>query len=80
MIDEAELPCGHQFGQRRPGRQLKLPAERAQEIDEGINADRAVPDHHPVAFGRRASRLTTRYGRIGHMSLLGRCRACIDAK
>ena len=79
MIDQADLPSGHQLGQRRPRRQLEPSAERAQEVDEGIDANRAVPDRYPVTLGRRASRPTTRYGRIGHMSLQGRCRACIDA-
>ena len=41
MVDQADLPAGHQAGKRRPCPQLKPPGERAQEVDKSIDADRA---------------------------------------
>ena len=63
-----------------PGSKIRTSAKlRRKWAGFSIDANRAVPDRYPVTLGRRASRPTTRYGRIGHMSLQGRCRACIDA-
>ncbi len=69
MVDQADLPTGHQAGKRWPCRQLKPPAERAQEVDKSIDADRAAPDHYPVAFPRRADGKAARDGQISHGSL-----------
>ena len=51
-----------------PRQQLELPAERAQEADEGADTDRAVPEHHPATVPGRARREMARDGQIGHGS------------
>jgi 3-hydroxyisobutyrate dehydrogenase len=71
MVDETDLPVGHQPGQRGISRQLELPAERAKEIDEGVDANRAVPDHDPVALRGRAGRKAARDAQLGHEFLQG---------
>jgi hypothetical protein len=66
MVDEADQPIGYQPSQHWSRGKLKLPAERAQEVDEGVNADRAVSHDDPVALRCRAGRKVARGDRVGH--------------
>jgi len=81
VINQAGQPIGHQAGQGRPRGQLESLAERAQEVDEGVDANRTRPGDNPVAFGCRAggnavwdSRMrhgpSVRFGRVPQLILV----------
>jgi hypothetical protein len=69
VIGEADQTVGYQAGQCRPRGELKLAAERAQEVDEGIHTDRAVPDDNPVTFWCRTGGNAAGGTRTGHRPL-----------
>lgn len=56
MVDKPDPPIGEHGAERVLGRELEFPAVRAQEVDVGINRDRAVPDDDAVACRGRVGR------------------------
>jgi hypothetical protein len=83
VIDQADLSSGHQISKRRSGRQFKTPAERAHEVDERVDADRAVSDQYPVALPGRTGGQPARDAQIAHGCLrrepARRCSAVLHA-
>src|ERR1700722_1197647 len=74
MVDQAGQLIGDQSSQRGLRGQLEALAERALEIDEDVDPDRARPDDDPVAFwcrsgGNAVGDLRGRHGTSGTVGL-----------